>query len=297
MSAISEQTLVSSLNTFSFKLFSQLSVGKNENFFISPFSIMTALSMVLTGARTKTGEQLKTLLNLNNLTNEQILEINNEYLSGLNDLTNSFIQLTSANKIFAKEGFDLNKQFCSNLEKYFLTEIKQLDFSKSVESANKMNHWVSNKTNNKINNIIDASSLSQQTMMILINAIYFKATWSDQFKERYTEKQDFHLLDGSVQQVDMMNQIKSFQLQINPQGLKASLLTIPYKTYSIFMTIVLPDRDTNILEVEKNLKFEHLIRKEDLQFSKVNLSIPKFKMNFKSEVIIYVYIFKNLLLF
>jgi serpin B len=282
--------LINCLNTFSFKLFSDLCVGRDENFFISPFSIFTSLLMIFDGARNTTQSQLAALLNLAELSSEQVKIYYEEYKTYAKYM-DSF-QINSVNKIFMQQSFELNKEFCSNLEKYFLTEISQLDFCNNPMSAHKINEWVSEKSNNKINNIVSESDFSHQTRLILIDTLYFKASWSMPFDKQYTTKQNFHLSDGSVKQVDMMIQEDFFHLEINPFGLKASLCTLPYKYNSLLMTIVLPDRETNILEVEKSLEFKHLIRGT---YSLVRLSMPKFQMNSKKEVKMFYYLLLNLL--
>ena len=101
---MSVQSQADILNGFTFKLFEKLSAGKNENFFVSPFSIVTALSMALTGAKSVTLNQLKCLLNLNNLSNERIHQLQHEYLNNLSKLTSTqdSVVLNTANKIYSK---------------------------------------------------------------------------------------------------------------------------------------------------------------------------------------------------
>ena len=78
-----------------------------------------------------------------------------DYLKTLSMFNKRDLILNVANKIYAKDDFKINKEFVNNLAKYFRSEIELTDFSKAPESAIKINSWVSNNTNNKINNIID----------------------------------------------------------------------------------------------------------------------------------------------
>ena len=107
----------------------------------------------------------------------EFLEINLKYLS----LRDTFLNI--ANKIFSKCGFQINEQFTNNLAKYFKSEIQSLDFTKPVESAVVMNDWVSNKINNRIQNIIYSNSITQSSI-VLINAISFKVNGSLNSKNR-----------------------------------------------------------------------------------------------------------------
>ena len=133
--------------------------------------------MSLIGAENQTAEQLKQLLDLN-LNKSQILEMYDDYLKTLSMFNKRDLILNVANKIYAKDDFKINKEFVNNLAKYFRSEIELTDFSKAPESAIKINSWVSNNTNNKINNIIDPASISTLTKIILINTIYFNGKCS-----------------------------------------------------------------------------------------------------------------------
>jgi serpin B len=144
----------------------------DENFFISPFSVSTALAMSLIGAQNQTAEQIKQLLDLKS-NKSQILEMFDDYLKTLSMLNKSDLILNVANKIYAKDGFKINQDFVNNLVKNFRSEIELIDFSKPSESAMTINNWVSNHTNNKIKNIIDPASLNSLTKIVLINTIYF----------------------------------------------------------------------------------------------------------------------------
>ena len=67
-----------------------------------------------------------------------------------------------------------------------------------------MNDWVSNKTNNRIQNIIDSNSVSDLTRIVLINAIYFKSSWANRFDESSTELMDFNLNNSNKVKAQMM---------------------------------------------------------------------------------------------
>jgi len=217
--------------------------------------------------------------------------MNRRYLIKLSliNFLNSNIKLNAANKVYSKQGFRINNTFTKNLRKYFSSELEQLDFGQKELSALKINDWVSAKTNNLIKNIIEPNSLTNETLMILINAIYFKGSWASQFPKSRTKKSNFTLLDGSFQQVDMMNQEQHFLVSIKPDGLKASICTMPYrssiiKSLSASMSIILPDRDSSVTEIEQNLNLTHVFSGQG-KIRKVNLSVPKFKMELEYKVI------------
>ena len=258
----------------------------DENLFISPFSVSLALAMTLTGARNETALQLKNLLDLN-LKDSEISEIYNEYLTTLDLLNSEISVLNVANRIYSQSDFKLNLQFEDNLAKNFKSDIKQIDFSNSADSAETINKWVSNKTNHKINKIIEESSLNSLTRLILINAIYFKSSWKNPFIKELTKYKDFFLSNGLKTKVEMMKiKDKPFRIKANPAGLNAMTCELPYKNNQISMTIILPNKETSIEKLEKSLTLKHLkeIYSSSIPVS-ANVQVPKFNITFHSDVI------------
>lgn len=255
--------------------------------FVSPFSISTALSMVLSGSANDTLLELKTLLDLNDFKDEQILTMNQEYLKKLSNLNNDQVSLKTANKIFSNIDFELKKEFVENLTKYFLSEIESLNFSNSNESAKNINDWVALQTNNKIKDIISPDSLSNETKLVLLNCIYFKSGWSNKFWKGGAKQTDFHMDDAQTVKVEMMNMVKHFEIKRNIVGLKARTCKLPYLNNTLSYLIILPDIDSSIDKLKESLKIVSLnsILNSESEYKKVDLSLPKFRMDFKSDVI------------
>ncbi len=163
-----------SLNSFCFKLFNSLSVGQDENFFISPFTISTALTMVYAGARAETASQLRELLSLNREFNQdQIFKISDDYFKILSEVR-SDVTLNMANKIYVGKDFELLDRFRQILATSFKSSADELDFSQATEAADTINSYVEQQTMNMIKNLIGPNDLNALTKLVLISAIYFK---------------------------------------------------------------------------------------------------------------------------
>ena len=243
--------------------------------------------MVLSGAANDTASELKTLLDLNDLSDEQILTMNNDYLTKLSNLNNDQVTIKTANKIYSHKNFELKKEFVENLTKYFLSGIEPLNFKESDQAAKIINDWVAKETNNKINDIIFADSLSDDTKIVLLNSIYFKSRWANEFWKGSTKESDFHLENTQVVKVDMMHLVKHFEIKRNINGLKARTCKLPYLDHTISMTIILPDENSTLDELKESLVTIGLnsILNAESEYKKVNLNLPKFKLDFKLEVI------------
>ena len=87
-------------------------------------------------------------------------------------------------------------------KEFFHALIKELDFSKD-DAADIINNWISDATNKKITEMIEPP-IAPDTLMYLINAIYFKGEWAKKFDKENTYSADFHAENGSTQNIMMM---------------------------------------------------------------------------------------------
>lgn len=242
--------------------------------------------MCLTGARSETAQELKELLHLTNLRDEDILKMNNELIKNVNTGLGKHVIINTANKIYPNNNFQLEKKFVDAVKNHFHGEVEQVDFSDASASSKKINDWVLVKTNNKIKDLIPASSINNLTRLILVNAIYFKGNWMQKFDVIDTSKEDFNCADGSKVKVEMMKlRGKKFKILDNVFDISGQVCTFPY-VGGVSMTIFLPNENTKLEVFEKQLTASKLKELLNAQIgnSKVNVHIPKFKMEFEAEV-------------
>jgi serpin B len=242
--------------------------------------------MCYIGAKTETAKQLKDFLNLTSLSNDDILKLNNQTITFINTRLVKGVVLSTANKIYSNKALLLEKDFEEKVTQYFHSEIEKLDFSYSVKAAKTINDWVLHKTNDKIKDLIPADSLDNKTALILINAIYFKGSWEEKFDPANTTKEDFNCADGSKVKVDMMkHKGKNFKyLNVEEMGIK--ICQFAYTGNNVSMTIILPNENIKLGDIEKGLteaKIKELLNIE-LYKEKINVYLPKFKIEFEAEV-------------
>ena len=241
----SEISLISSDNTFSFKIFKEIINFEKDpckNIFISPFSIASALSMTLNGATGETKEAMMNTLELNNLSLE---EINQSYLSLIELLTTNDqrVTLQLANSIWYRLGLNVKQDFIDVNKKHYNAEVTSLDFS-APETLDIINGWVERNTNGRIKNLVKPIDL-EVGLMLLINAIFFKGIWTYQFDPAYTYPGSFYLPDETHKSCRMMFQETTLSWFEN-NNFKAVDLSYGYGNFS--MTILLPHNGININE-------------------------------------------------
>ena len=258
-----------SLNcSFQVSIFNELNKSnKGKNLIISPLSIFQILSLTTNGARDKT--QLEMIEALQNEDIDTLNAINYAILEASKNFTTVEIANAVMSRFTPLQKFvDISEKYCAPLEKLI--------------SVEQVNNWCSEKTHGKITEIL--SQLEASVQMLLLNAVYFKGEWSNQFEERATTKKDFYNLGKEINQVDTMNQISRFNYY---QDSQIQAIELPYKNDGMSAIIILPKENVDINKYITSLASEEnslnqLIPK--LKYSKVNLELPKFELRFESSL-------------
>jgi len=274
-----EENIIKSSNKFGFKLFKEIvNQDKDKNIFISPLSVAMALGMTYNGARGTTKNAMQNTLEINDLT---LKEFNESYKSLIELLMSldSKVQFLIANSIWYRQNFNVEKEFIDLNKTFFNAEVTALDFNKP-EAVNIINGWVNDKTNGKIKKIID--NIEPLVVMFLINAIYFKGTWTYEFDPEQTGDEYFYLLDGSKKQCKMMFQQGKLKYFEN-DDFQAVDLTYGIGDFS--MTVILPRKEKNIDDIILRLNQENWnIWTNNFKESEGKLYLPKFKIKYELEL-------------
>ncbi|KAI4455250.1 serine protease inhibitor serpin [Holotrichia oblita] len=154
--------------------------------------------------------------------------------------------------MYFQNGLKLKKNFKSTAKTSFDADVDSINFKNSAEAAQKINTWVKEKTNNKIDKLFDAGSFDGETRAVLLNAIYFKGDWLSPFPEDQTKTGKFYVSETKSISHPMMYQEGKFDVAANEE-LKAQILILKYSNPRFAMTIVLPDSRTGINDLEKKL--------------------------------------------
>jgi len=273
----SVQSLVDSLNDFSFAFYDEIIKNEESNVFYSPYSIFTALSMAYEGAHGNTAVEMKNVLNI--LQNDSVTESSFGRLYNLLNQNKEGYTVNTANAFWANEDYKFLDEYLNLLKSYYIAEANELNFSKNVEAANTINNWIEEQTNDKIKDMIKPEMLSDFTILVLTNAIYFKGLWEKQFDPKYTYETDFETSPGETVKVDMMNYTGEDKEFNYTETEDLQIVELDYQGNDLSMMIILP-RENNITLAEKQLTAVNFIDwKNSLTKTNINvLKIPKFEL-------------------
>jgi serpin B len=184
------------------------------------------------------------------------------------------LQLNVANAVWAEQTYPFQQDFLDIIALNYGAGINLADFINDYEPArNEINDWVSDKTEEKINDLLPKGTLDSDTRMVLVNAIYFKADWLDQFDADSTDDHPFHLLDGSkVIALMMFNDMSIPYLK----GDNYQAVELAYAGATAAMDIILPD-EGKFQEFESTFDLETFDEiTNNMQPTGVSLGLPKF---------------------
>uniref|UniRef100_A0A670HXP3 Serpin domain-containing protein n=1 Tax=Podarcis muralis TaxID=64176 RepID=A0A670HXP3_PODMU len=219
------------------------SLQGGKNIFFSPMSISMAFSMIGMGAKSNTEKQIYKGL-------------------GLDKIDTSMIH----------KGF---QEFLKDLQNFYKSEIFAVNFKDNVVAEKQINEFVKANTKGKIREVV--RGLDPNTMMVLVNYIYFKDEWEYPFVPQNTKKGDFFVDDKTTVKVNMMKKTGYFR-HVRDESLSCWVIELPYKGGAVAW-FVLPDKG-KLEKVEDGLKGETLSkwRKSLETGTQFYLSIPKLSM-------------------
>ncbi len=267
-------------NDFGFSLFNAVNNNsKGENIFISPFSISAALAMTLNGARDETNVEMTETLKYSGWNKDSLNTAFRDLLQLLPELDKK-VKINNANSIWYRTGFEVLPDFLSVNKNYFNAEVRDKDFS-NPNSVIEINKWIEDKTEGKIIDVL--KTLDHQTVMLLINAIYFKAQWKNEFDKKETKIEKFYLENGNQINVSMMHSSK-MKLPFY-QSSKFSMIDLPYSDSVYTMSILLPNINHGVDEIINDLNIVNWENIQDKMFNtEIDVAIPKFKLEYKTSL-------------
>jgi serine protease inhibitor len=274
---LAQRHLIESDNKFGLKLFREIVKEETDsNVFISPLSVSMALGMTYNGANGETQKAMAEALELSGLTLQGVDESYQHLIELLRGLDPK-VEFRIANSIWFNQRREPEKEFIDLCKEYFDALVRVLNFA-DPDAAKIINGWVYDNTNGKIEEIVD-DPINPFTLMFLINAIYFKGTWTYQFDEESTTDALFTLLDGTQKPCQMMEQ-RGFYKYFANNDFQA--VDLPYGDGDFSMTIFLPnpsaDIDSLIAEfTPENLSYWLGCFSSDSG----DIFIPKFKLEYE----------------
>lgn len=273
-----DESFVKSHNTFGFNLLQTIFEDESEeNLFISPTSVLVALSMLYNGADGMTQDEIAKTLQLEGIDVDNLNKANAAFLTLFNQETDD-ITVKLANSIWINDDFEFQEEFKQRMDKYYAAKTEAVDILDHT-SVKKINDWVSQATNEKIEKMIQ--NLPSNFVALLINAIYLDAAWTIPFDKSLTEERSFYITDNMDVTVPLMMKRDHFNYLETDQF---QAVQLPYgEKASIHMTVMLPKEDLVVDELLKTMVYDDW-KKWQTKFSEQEgtVLLPKFTLEYET---------------
>lgn len=244
------------------------------NFIVSPYSMSRVLSILANGA---TGPTLDKLLKTLHFPNGSATELNALNATLYNAIINcdGLLSINMANSVWYGKNFSILPSFSEITATQYNAQSSQVDFGNHA-TINTINDWISSNTGGIIENFFSTSDLNQNTMFVLLDALYFKGKWKNKFNTQDTKQMQFFNHGDSPAWVNTMN--NTLYTEVGGDE-TVSLLKLPYGNEAISLYIIMPDEGNGLDEVIQNMDTNKWSSLKGLLTGKtLKVSFPKFKI-------------------
>jgi len=270
-----------SSNAFGISLYKELvkdPKNQGKNVFFSPYSLTTALTMTLAGAKGETAKEMEKTLHITDAKDLRHQSAHALHKQLQAQGKGGYYVLHTVNRLWGQKNFTFQNTFQELLKKQYEADLEKVDFTgQSEASRNKINKWVEEQTHDKIKDLLPKGIIKPNTKLVLTNAIYFKGTWGTQFKPSDTKEGIFRVSPTQTIKHPMMHQKAEHKYMENKD---LQLLMMSYRGLDLSMIVLLPKKEKKLSQLESTLSVTMLnqwIAKVYKQ--KVNVTLPKFKVH------------------
>lgn len=273
--------LAARVNAFGFDLLAELVDDGEANVVTSPVSVTTLLAMALAGAGGQTAEDLAATLHLDGT------EVGSEHAGLLFALTDTDdVTVEVANSLWVDA--PLERSYLDQVRSVFDAAAEEADLGDPA-TAERIDEWATDATHGLIGQIAgDLGLPNPQAVLALLNAVYFKGTWTVAFDPEETTDGSFTTAGGDEVTVAFMGHgaeaDEEFGYTVGPDGTEA--LRLPYGASGRFaMDVLLPPADARLADVVADLDAQTWTALTDrLAPKQVQVALPRLDLAYDATL-------------
>ena len=283
--SIEENKVNDASNLFAGRLMDACSqLNNNENIALSPLSLQMAMSMLANGAEGETYNEIINSLGFEGMNIDDVNAYNGKLQKAL-PLADGNVELALANSLWSGDNFPVYPEYISSCANNFGADVESVNMQDEAEATDYINKWVAANTKNKITKVLDKLEDPYNAALVLVNAIYFKGTWTKKFDKSKTASSVFYNYDGSQSEVDMMHNGIAKMKYLD--GKRFVCLSLPYGNESFSFDILYPSCNNslyvdlpvaNIDDVVEWLKSNTVPAASEFE-DETTINIPKFTLS------------------
>lgn len=270
---------------FDWRLCKAIHESDSGNVVISPISLKVVLAMLYEGASGKTAQEIANALNLERQETARALS-RSKFSTILKSLKTSKDEydIDIGTKIFIDKSAIPKPGYIRKLQMHYDAQIEQVDFSQPALAVKTINSWAESVTHGHIQHLVSEADAMESTVLLLLNAIYFKGLWENQFSENLTAPGIFYADSSKVISVPFMTTTASYQY-LNVPELDSQIVRLPYKGNKFAMYVVVPNRVNGLQSlIQKINPFTLRQYLPNMYEMTIELILPKFEFDYTSSL-------------
>ncbi len=255
--------------------------GKGDpNVMVSPYSLRTAFGQVYAGTVGTSREEIAAVLGFDTLgerTHDVLGDVQATLMSRNEDATDvePELVLAPANRTYIDVGIadGVVPAWKQRIQDAYGVCFETFDMNADLEATRRhVNHWVAEQTHELIPNLV--KYLPEHVDMIVVNALYMKASWATPFDEAGTRPGEFTTFAGGKTQVEFMHGGVVPGKYASGDGWEA--VALPYTDPRLELVVILPAPGSAVA-FEAGLSGATLTDAFDgLAHTNLDLTLPKF---------------------
>ena len=272
-----QQQINAKLAAFSWQLFNECYQlrEKGKNVLISPVSLEVALGMFINGLTPEEQQRVLKTLGLEDFSLEDVNAYFQTMMEGLAD-ADDVAELHMANSFWYTEDRKVKDDFAKVLADSYKAESHAVNFS-MTSTIEAINAWCAKQTKDRIKSILD--EVDPSIYSVLLNAVYFKSSWKNEFEEKNTHKQPFYYADGKDAEVDMMSMSDTKIDYSETEDFQAA--TLPFVNEAFKFFVILPKNGKRVDDIVGTVKPQLFNDFHTLTLD--YFALPKFEVNYTEE--------------
>lgn len=272
---------VPDFHAFNWRLCKALHDVEKNNAVVSSISVKLVLLMLYEGALGNTAKQIEQVVGIIGR-KQSIRERYSQKLQSLQSHGEDDYELDIGTKLFMDVSVQPKSDFIETISRWYNSSFELVDFSKPGNAVNSINRWAENLTHGRIQQLISEAETKESTVLLLLNAIYFKGYWTIPFDKDLTKIGTFYLNSKTTVDVPLMTTYNYFKLS-TIESLNARLISLPYQGNKFVMYIILPDvidgLDNLINRINPSLLGDSI---KNMKMFSTKVVLPKFNFEYTS---------------
>ncbi|KAG2471446.1 heparin cofactor 2 [Polypterus senegalus] len=277
---------------FGFSLYRSLrnKITQDDNILLAPVGISAAMGMIDLGSRGSTHQQIFNVLGFEDFVNASSKYDKTTVHNLFRKLTHRLFRrnfgytLRSVNDMYVEKNQTIEETFMNNIKNYYFAEAQSVDF-KDPAFLVSTNQRILKRTKGLIKEAL--KKVAPNTVLMLLNCLYFKGSWENKFPLEMTHIRSFRLNEKETVKVPVM-QTKGNFLAAADHELECDILQLPYAG-NISMLIVIPRKLSGMRNLEKHLSSESISKWIRGMTNRTReVVFPKFKLEKSYDLVSYM---------